>query len=191
MAVATKQETDYRFAGRTFRPAVPMTAHQVGYFGAHLRMAKAESYVLPSQAGHAESFDALVESLLVSEHLYYLLAASLTEVVEGCPLPWGNVRADQTARMLAGLTAPDDIAALRPAIWEVLAGFFPRPQDSRPISPSSSPLTMAEQALETVDALISAAGATSPAPLPDTTGTGRKRSSGGRRGKSASPTASD
>ena len=193
MTVLAEKIVDYRFAGRVFRPAVPMSAWQVGYFAAHLRAAKVETYVLPSQAGHVESFDELVERLMVSMHLYHLLAAALVEVVDGgVVLPWSNVTADEIARHIAGLTHPEDIAALRPAIQEVLSGFFPRLPVSPGTSPnSSSPATPTANPRGTAASSTSAAGPTSPAPSRGTTGTARKRSSGGRRARSASPTATD
>lgn len=182
---------EYRLAGRTFRPAVPLTAWQVGYFTAHLKAAKADTLVLASQAGHAPSFDDLVESLLVSEHLYYLLAASLVAVRDGVPMAWHNVTADEHARFLAGLTDPQDIGALRPMIYEVLAGFFPVSPASPATSPTSFDPTMARPPHLSGASSGSASGAISPDSSLGTTGTARKPSSRGRRGKSASPPSSD
>lgn len=178
--------SDLTVAGRTFRPVSPLSAWQIGYFGAHLRAAKADSLVLASQAGHEASFDALVERLLVSYHLYHLLAAGLVEVRDGMALPWGDGFANQLAALLAGLTDVADITALRPKIQELLAAFFPSAPASPPISPNSLvPTTASSTSSEAFS--TSQAGTSLRAESVAGSGTGRKRSSGGRRAKSASP----
>lgn len=189
---------DLKVAGRVFRSVTPLTAWQIGYFAAHLRAAKAEALVAPSQAGHLESFDQLVESLLVSSHLYYLMAAALVEVTEGIVeqpdgsrrkseivQPWSNTRADEVAALFMGLTDQADIAAIRPAIWEVLAGFFPSGRTSSATSPSSSDQTGNPSGTGAHSTSTGGRGLHEPWPV--TTGRKRRKSSAGRRGKSASP----
>jgi hypothetical protein len=112
-----------------FRPATPRRLAQEIYWDLHLR--KAGVTAAPTDLA---TWDALVEQLLETDQLQYLVACCLVEA----GTTWTRAAADANAAFFWDLTDPDAIAQLQGVIGGVLLRFFPTGSASAPTSPSSS-----------------------------------------------------
>jgi hypothetical protein len=128
-AATAADEFRLTLAGRVFRPATPRRLAQEIYWDLHLR--KAGVTAAPTDLA---TWDALVEQLLETDQLQYLVACCLVEA----GTTWTRATADANAAFFWDLTDPDAIAQLQGVIGGVLLRFFPTGSASAPTSPSSS-----------------------------------------------------